>query len=487
MTAPEHATRGSATHGLFHASCLGGLVLLLGYAALTLARSPCLGVADIQDFWRVMKPAGIEHLSELEAPGYYTRCEFRTTGADLLSAPSSSALLAWFARFVPAQTSAESDFALRQMGLLNLAIMALIVAGGLAIGLRPILALALLYVLVDPGYLLFFNSFYADAALFLALLGSTIWLERTGDLSSALWKSGLSWAMAWIAALAGLALLGGGSKMQYFLLPALLLATLAPSLFRAAKPSWPRSFSVAATLAVVSLLVAWNFFLGPGPRFLEFNNYHAVYGGILRVASDPAHVLDKLGIPTEYKNLPRTDVWSAGVGSDHPVHQHLRKLSRLRLLELYLRDPQAMAGVAAAANGYLLAVESHPRGTYEKAPGDRSPVRRTYQVGWQFSRWTRALLRLWPAAIAAIPLIGAAWLAAWVGLGRWNGRRSAMLFLLLWVVSQFAAAVLGEGLVNLHQHLLGARLGFDFLMILLVADLLSELSIRTVGKQSGPR
>ena len=58
-----------------------------------------------------------------------------------------------------------------------------------------------------------------------------------------------------------------------------------------------------------------------------------------------------------------------------------------------------------------------------------------------------------------------------------------MLFLLLWVVSQSIVAVLGEGLVNLHQHLLGARLGFDFLMILLAADLLSELRMRFVRKE----
>ncbi|MEZ5333480.1 MAG: hypothetical protein R2991_15920 [Thermoanaerobaculia bacterium] len=66
------------------------MVLLLAFAARTLSRTPCLGVADILDFWRVMKPAGIEHVAPLAHPGYFVRCEYRTVEADLLAQPSSS-------------------------------------------------------------------------------------------------------------------------------------------------------------------------------------------------------------------------------------------------------------------------------------------------------------------------------------------------------------------------------------------------------------
>jgi len=72
--------------------------ILLAWAGWALLSRPVVGVADILDFWRVMRPAGIEHNTPLEYPGYFVRADFVTGDADLLSAPSSSAAMAWAAR-----------------------------------------------------------------------------------------------------------------------------------------------------------------------------------------------------------------------------------------------------------------------------------------------------------------------------------------------------------------------------------------------------
>ncbi|MEZ5333479.1 MAG: hypothetical protein R2991_15915 [Thermoanaerobaculia bacterium] len=65
----------------------------------------------------------------------------------------------------------------RQSGLLYLVLLTVLLVGSLAS--RALLMTALfLYVIVDPGYLLFFNSFYADGTLFLSLLGVVLALDR---------------------------------------------------------------------------------------------------------------------------------------------------------------------------------------------------------------------------------------------------------------------------------------------------------------------
>ena len=59
--------------------------------------------------------------------------------------------------------------------------------------------------------------------------------------------------------------------------------------------------------------------------------------------------------------------------------------------------------------------------------------------------------------------------------GGWKSADTVWLFLVLWVTSQAAIAVLGEGFVNLHQHLLGARFAFDLLLVLVLASILAAL------------
>ena len=462
-----------------------GIAALLYYGYSVLAAEPCLGVADILDFSRVTQPAGIEHLTPLEAPGYYARCDFQTTAAEFASAPSSAAALAWSAKFLrflgPAE---EGRFALRQMGLLCLFLAACFLAIGLANGLRPVLALLLLYVLVDPGYLLFFNSFYADGALFLALLGTVIFFDRLGDLPRAKLQNRRNWIAA-LAILAFLLLLGGGSKMLFVLLPAIVFLALLPRIHQLWRDSPKRVVAITALVGVIQALVFWNFFFGAGPRFLEYNNFHAVYGGILKVSAEPEKIFDRLGIPIEHQAIAREDAWTAGVGIDHPVHAHLRDLSRLQLLRFYLEDPQALKATLAKIADDLLLIASHPRGVYPRQENDRHPVKRIYGESWQFSNLTRIAYNGWRPAILLLLLAPAAWIVAAAIRGRWSAGSATMFFLLLWFFSQCALAVLGEGFINLHQHLVGARLALDFLLVVLLVEV-GQAPYRWLRERSAP-
>ncbi len=460
-------------------------ILLFSFAFHTLLRTPCLGVADIYDFWRVMRPAGIEHIEALVKPGRFVVCTFKTGKAHLASGPSSATLVAWCAKHLSwGLKPGRGLMDLRQMGRLCLSLVALVFLAGLAARASPILLTLLLYVLVDPGFLLFFNSFYAEATFYIALFGLAVWLERYGDVATWFWEPcGRRWT-AVAAGLICLLVLGGASKMQYVLFPALATACICTQLVVNGRRPTVRTVSVAGALVLVSVAAPTLFFVGPAPRFPEANNYHAVFGGITRVASDPEKALRDLGVPRQYWRLPQTDMWSANVAKSHPVHRHLKNLSRRRLLFLYAGDPGAVIKIMAKIEDELATVETDPRG--HSVLDARHQGKTTFGVWWQWSRIHAAVYGAWPPIVWAILFFGAGWGGFAVLRNRLDGAKVATLFLALWVPSQLVVIVLGEGLVNLKAHLVGTRLALDFLVVMVGWDVTRTLVGRRIPARATP-
>jgi hypothetical protein len=457
-----------------------GLALLLVFAARTLSRSPCLGVADNGDFWRVMRPAGIEHTEPLTTPGRFVRCSFATGEAHLGRGFSSSALLAWIAKHLGRGMSPEAGtMNLRQMGLLYLLLAALVVTIAVDPKRPPLLAAVVGYLLVDPGFLLFFNSFYADSALFIALVGITLCFERWADLGRVLRETSRARWAAIACLLAALIALGGFTKGQYLLMPAAAGATLIAVLVveRSGRPL--RVALLIGPVVILSLVAPWHFTRGSGHRFPWANNYHALYGGILAVSESPNLVFDAFDVPEEHRDLPRSDVFSAQIGPTHPVHRHLRGLSRAKLARLYLGDPGALLRVASRIHTELASVETHLRGNHIRDAGH--PRRSQYRVWWQYSRLRGLVFGTWPPVVWLVLGGGVLWLVLSFGRRR-SSSWTAILFLLLWTCSQFVVVILGDGLVSLKQHLIGARLGLDLLLILLLFDLCRTIPRRVNRK-----
>lgn len=428
-------------------------------------------MADNLDYWRVADPAGIEVQPEPKQ-GYYVVCSYPVREAALGGFFSSPALMAWLARplgwglGVP-----EGRFDLRQLGLLYGAAAAAVLAFALALGLRVTSALLLTWVLADSGFLLFFNSLYADPALLLGLLGTVCFLPFAGFGEPG---EGVPKERPALALLLVSAALAGFSKMQYSPFPLLLLGVCL--LILALRREWPGPGRLAflALLALLGLAGPWHFFCGSAPRFPDANDYNAVYGGIARVSSHPAAALAALGIPAAYRERPAEDYFAARVGPDDPVLPSLRRLSRVRLAGLYLGDPGAAWRTAESIAQELWKPGTNPRGNYTRAESGRK--RRVYESPWQFSAWRSRCLGWLPPQAVWIFLGAVAGTLAYRGArGRWNARDTAWLFLLLWLGSQAAVAVLGEGFVNLHQHLLGARFALDLLLVLVLERALVAL------------
>lgn len=459
LSAGELARRASRGPVILRGLAFLAVALLLARGGLLLARDPCLGVADNLDYWRVARPAGIV-VEPQPRQGSYVVCSYPETEPDLASAFSSAALVAYAARHAGwGLGGARETFDLRQLGLLYLLLSAVLLFGALAAGLHGALAVAVAWVLVDPGFLLFFNSLYADPALVLGMIGTVCLLA----LPSAERATSRPLRLALLLVLAAVA---GSSKMQYSPFPLVLLAAfLGALLFERRRPTRGEVAFLAA-LAVLSIAAPLHFLYGKGPRFPEANNYNATYGGIARVASSPAAALAALGIPEEHRSRPPQDYFAAESGPDDPVQPYLRHLSRLRLAGLYLADPGALQRTGAQIEEALWRVRTHPRGTFTHAESGRQAG--SYRTPEQFSIW-RARLLGWLPPGRTLLVIGLVLIA----LGRrawrrtWTARETTWLFLLLWFGGQLAVAVLGEGFVNLHQHLLGSRLALDLLLALL--------------------
>ena len=437
----------------------GLTLLLLAFGAWQLLQVPRRGVADNGDFWRVTRPAGLRSLAPESPPGRFVQPLYASEPSDLGRQFSTPALLAAIAKHLSWGMSEAGEMDLRQMGALYLLLTVGVFLLGRRWGLPWLLLCGVAWVLADPGYLLFFNSFYADGALFLALLGTVFWLS-----APAAGRPPAPGPRRWLypAFPLAVALLASFSKMQYsafalVLWLALALAEVGPG--AAARRRW----LLLAALGPVAILAPLHFAVGSGPRFTDVNRYHAVYGGLARLCPDPQRALAELGIPRGMAGLPRRDVFSAGISADHPVFRALEDVSLLDLAAGYLRQPVAVLNAGGEIQRALARVRSHPRGNFERSR--EHPRRQAFAVAWQFSGLRGRLLGTAPALVWGLLAATGIYLGVRFLRRRRGPPPVALLFLFLWVSSQMVVVVLGDGLVSLNQHLVGARLGLDLLVV----------------------
>jgi hypothetical protein len=202
------------------------------------------------------------------------------------------------------------------------------------------------------------------------------------------------------------------------------------------------------------------------------------------VADDPEQVLTELGVPAEYRDLPRRDVFSARIGPQHPVHGSLVGLSRWQLLRLYAARPEALARVAFRVAREMAQVRTHTRGNYPWSPEVRR--KRVYDPAWRFGRIRAFLLAgepwlLWPF----LGTVTAVALAALFARARRAPLAVVVLLLLLWFLSQVVVVVLGDGFAAFEQHLLTARLALDLILALTVYEL-AKLLLRCLAPRRTP-
>lgn len=414
-------------------------------------------VADNGDYWRVARPAGIDSPAGTRTGSWTPTLEYPVAKPSVAAGLSSPAVLAWCARTIGAR---GGTLDIRWMGAICTTLLCLAAAFAVRAGVATLAITVPLVVVLDTAYLPFFNSFYAESTFLPAWIG-VLWWTWLGFAPQT--RRGPSW----LAAGLGLLLLGGLAKQLYSPLGLVVLGVLV-GIGAMRSQSLPRAALLVLTAASVACPL-W-FGLGGGPTFATVNRYHATFGGVAALSDDPTAVLDRLGVPPAYRDLPRTDVFRAGIANDHPVHRALAEVSVAEIAAEYLRDPTLAVRAVDRVVHELAAAKSHTRAIEVGGPKRSYRMRPT-----DLSYWRASLVSQRPrfaALVASAVVILGAWAA-------WRRRADSLLAVILlsaaWALVQSTGAILGDGVVSLRQHLLAARFAVD------VAVLFGLLGLGTAG------
>jgi len=442
-----------------------GLFVILAHGGALLLGSPLRGMADNGDFWRVAQPAGLASSVPVDSlrhrfivPSYAKRPAYFGEGF------SSAALLVWVAANAPWADGATLE--LQQIGALYVALIAALFAIALFRGVSPLVCALVAWVLVDPGYLLFCNSLYADPCAMLGVLGVVvgIWHVRRGHGNP---------GPALVLVVLGV-FLASWSKQSHF---AIGLAAALPLLAQRKVRRSAAGRLGAFACILLSLGSVYYFAVGPGYRLPQINNYNAVFFGIGDVASEPAAALAELGVGAEYRSRAGTNYYEAPVPDD--LARQLEGLSHARLARLYLRDSSAM-GRALNRTQIALAIQDRYLGNYTYSW--RYPGARVYDEVWAFTHVRQALLR-WPIAFWAFLIGLGGWLLSRVARRReLDASWGALAFLWLTIAAETASAVLGDGFFGLWRHVIVARFALDIALAIIIARLL-EWALRAFAQR----
>lgn len=436
------------------------LLALLAQGATALLGPDVLGMADNGDFWRVTAPAGLRNPAPVATLRHrFVQPTYLRVRPDDRVGQSSASLLARAAMSLPG--GSEETFDLRRMGalMLGLATALLALAALRADGAAIFGCVAFAWVLTDPAYLLFFNSFYADGAALLGILGSATILCVRGPPPSRATLGLLltcAFAIAW-------------SKQAHV---ASALPVAAALLTIGGKRPTPRIWVSAALCVLVTAGAAYHFTRGAGPSFPQINNYNTVFNGIGPSTRDPEHALRALGVGSEWRGRVGTSYFEEPVPAS--LARQLETLSRVRLASLYATDPIALAAVLRRAQRSLTMPHRY-LGNYPRSPENAEP--RVHRVPWSFDGLREPLLRH-PAAFWTWWLAVGAVTAIIARRQRWtSGPWTAAAFLWMTMAVETTAAILGDGLFALSRHLLVARFASDLLLALVLAAAV-ELTLR---------
>jgi hypothetical protein len=362
------------------------VVLAVAAAAVSLALElfvpPVIGLADNGDYQRVMGYAGFQHTTADAGERYFaflrTRYAVVRPGWFRPGYHTSETLLALAARGVHVALGGGGAFDLRTLAAIHAFLLLLAIAGivracrELAPAAQATVALLLVVVFTDVGYVAPFNSFYSQtASLLFLLLTAAVAADavRRGRLAGPR-----------LAAYFALALLFVGSKPQERLAAPLL------ALFgmRLAATSWRAPWrSAAAWLSIA--LCAFSVWYGRHTPYTlrEATMFQVVFGEILGRSATPAEDAAELGLDPEWLRYAGTNAYAP----DSPLLQSgfrrafLHRVGYRKVVRFYLRHPKRLAGRLERASRDLWTLRPS-LGNYERSAGHPPGARTTAFALW---------------------------------------------------------------------------------------------------------
>ncbi|MCP4573548.1 MAG: hypothetical protein GY838_14415 [bacterium] len=342
MRTPHHPTT-SRPDVSWRLDLVSAVVLLLA-AVLVLHQlmlPPVVGYADNGDFGRVITPLGLTHSADpaVREFFYFVDPVYEWTEPASVEVFSTELILAGLAVGLHKIFGGGETFDLRLMGgvhaVLYLAGLYLILTGlqSFPRRVRWLAAVLLLLAAADSPYVIFLNSFYAEAAslVFLVLaLGLLLRTARAHEGSHV--RTVFYYLVVLLFALAR-------AQNVWVALP-----LLAAPLLLGHAPRLPRARLLPAGLAVAVLVVAVALTWPLPEAEQEAARWDLLFNGILVVSPDPGADLAEFGLPPALAEHSGKGAWSAGI----PRYETTAQYGLGDIARFHLRHPDRFLALAAA-------------------------------------------------------------------------------------------------------------------------------------------
>jgi len=466
-----------------HAAWITGIVAGVLIIVLTMI-PPVIGLADSGDFGRVL---GVTGLTVLDPTASYDNLYFRYAhqnfgygGYRLGGYVSTHVLLVAIAGWIGRVINGEV-FDIRVLGscysaLFIGAIMLLVRNAPEANNRRNTLivtvslALCLLFVFGDIGYIAYFQSFFGEPYALIAML---LMVASALALASSPRPTGKMLALFVAAALAV-----ATSKIQNAPL-GFAFALLAWRMIglRSDDPRWRRQIWLG--VSVLFLGSALMIVAAPD-RLKHVNLYQSIFYGVLKDSPHTAEDMKELGIPERYARLAGTNYFQKDTvipQADPTLHREvLEKLSHKDIAMYYLRHPSRFIQKLERAADNAMFIRPYYLGNYDQSAG-KPPGAITYKFsGWsQFKDkyMIRSLGGYVGLFLAYYAVLGAVWL-------RSSSRRLRLAVEILAVVAlagMFSCIVplIGDGEADLGKHLFMFNVCFDMMVVSAVTGIVFGL------------
>lgn len=440
---------------------------------------PVLGLADSGDYSRVLVGAGIAPLDPDES--YHDRYfgfshQYYGYGGYMLGGYFSTHVLLVLIAGLIGRIVSLDHFDMRVLGCCYAALyiwaIVLIIKSSPSAGTRratlavsAVLAVCLVLVFGDIGYIVYFQSFFGEPYALIATL------MTVAAVLALLASDKPSGALLTLFIVAALAL--ATSKIQNAPL-GFAFALLAWRMLKLRDdPQWrKRVWTGVSVLVVCSALM---FIVAPD-RLKHTNLYQSIFFGVLKNSPDVAADMRDLGIPNKYAGLAGTNYFQKDTvipQSDPVLHREvLETLSHKDIALYYLRHPSRFIQKleVAAENGVY--IRPLYLGNY-----DQSEQKPWGAISYSFSAWSQWKVKAMPHTLGVFLGFYAFYYAAlswiWLRTGSRRLRLGLETMAIIGLAGAFAVfvAIIGDGEADMGKHLFMFNVCFDMMVISIVVSI----------------
>ena len=454
---------------------------------------PIIGVADNGDFYRIISPNGLYHLSKNDEDimfGYFNSkygiYKYANETTSILF--STQSIFIKLAIYISKIFNSNNIVDIRFLSIILLILHAIAAYLLVKVFTKDIKSEKFKYLIVgiyffifcDIGYIAYFNSFYGEAviiAMFLLSVGILLHMIKFNKIN-----------LANLILFSISSLLFFGAKQQ--LAPiGILIAIL---IIRIGTLNKSRNIKLASILIGILFIVSAGFlYKSIKGDFDYMNRFHAMTRGALIHGDNPENVLNKFGINLGYSLLEGANFYEK-VPSINPNDERLKEefyanYSTPLVIVYYLKNPKQFISILKVGIKNAYTIRPGIMGNYEKFEGKAYGAKSYFFSGWSSIKDTS----LFKTSGFMILFLTIYFLYSFKRYKKsyytkdMNGCmfEEAYLYIFLAGFSQIIISVVGAGDADLAKHEFLYNLTFDLMVIMILVQYLIRLERKRIEKR----